>query len=84
MYESDWFDEMYMDYRQNHPFDKEDRKFVIKIMLVVVGLFVFTFLKDNGYLNFRDKTPQSKETKANQSNQNNTVNTIKYFNQNQK
>ena len=84
MYESDWFDEMYMDYRRNHPFDKEDRKFIIKVVLVVVGVLAFTFLKDNGYVNCQDKTPQTKEIKANQSKQINPGDTIKYLNQNQR
>ena len=84
MYESDWFDEMYMDYRRDHPFDKEDRKFWLKVWVGVVFLIGWAFLQDNGYLNFKDKTPQSKEIKANQSNQINPGDTIKYLNQNQR
>ena len=77
MYESDWLDEMYMDYRANHPFDKEDRKFMLKVIFGVVALFVFTYAQDVGFGTVKGKTLDAKEIQSNQSGRIDSVDTIK-------
>ena len=78
MYEVDWWDDLYMEYRQNHPIDKDDKKFILKVFAGIIALFVFTYLKDNGYLYFRDATPTVKEIQNNKQNQINSADTIKF------
>lgn len=78
MYEVDWWDDLYMEYRQNHPFDKEDKKFILKVLAGVIVLYAWMFLSDNGYLSFKDKSPTVKEIQNNKQNQINSADTIKF------
>ena len=77
MYESDWLDETYMDYMANHPFDKEDRKFLLKVLFGVAALFVFTYATDVGFGTGKGKSLEIKETQNNQSAHMDSVDTIK-------
>ena len=78
MYESDGVDEMYMDYRRDHPFDKEDKKFILKVFAGVIVLYAWMFLSANNSLSFKDKSPTAKEIQNNKTNQVNSVDTIKF------
>ena len=77
MYESDGVDEMYMDYRKNHPFDKKDKIFFLKVTLGIVLLVAFTIISDRGCSFNKNKTPVIKENNDKQRNNVDSLDTIK-------
>ncbi len=78
MYEVDWWDNMYMDYRRDHPFNKEDRKFMLKVFAGVIVLYAWMFLSANNSLSFKDKSPTSKEIQNDKVNKIDSVDIVKF------